>query len=152
MTVEHTHHEIGDTSKQIICHSQQWHTLTELHMKILDHVMPREKRGGYMSVYLMLLASSCLLCKPRYVVNDGGKVGWSPQLNRLESSVVGLDHSGYTSTAGVLGVPVQSKLMRHLRRTEIHNHACIGIVVCVGLYVPGLQSWLQIREMETACH
>ena len=78
----------------------------------------------YMSVYLLLLASSCLLCKPRYVVNDGGKVGGSPQLDRLEGSVVGLDHSGYTSTVGVLGVPVQSKLVGHLRRTEIHNHAC----------------------------
>ena len=67
------------------------------------------------NLHLILLASSCLLCKPRYMVNDGGKVGGSPQFNWLESCVVGLDHPRYAGTVGVLGIPIQSKLMGHLR-------------------------------------
>lgn len=43
---------------------------------------------------------------PRHVVNDGGEVGGSIELDRLETLVVGLHHAVDASTVRVLWVPV----------------------------------------------
>ncbi len=48
------------------------------------------------------------------MVDDGGKVGGSPQLDALQRSVVGLDHSRDARAVRVFRVAVQSKLMRYL--------------------------------------
>ena len=67
---------------------------------------------------LVLWVHCSLLCKSCHVVNDRGKVGGSPQQYRLQGLVVGLHHSGNASTVRILGVPIESKLMRHLQRVR----------------------------------
>lgn len=73
----------------------------------------------YMYIMNLILWVHCsLLCKSCHVVNDRGKVSGSPQLHRLQGLVVGLHHSGNASTVRILGVSIESKLVRHLQREE----------------------------------
>ena len=62
-----------------------------------------------------LLFTGCsLLGKPGHVVDDGGDVGGSIELDGLQGLVVGLDHSLDPSTVGVVPLAVQWELVRHL--------------------------------------
>ena len=48
------------------------------------------------------------------MVDDGGKVGGSPEFDGLDSLVVGLNNPLNARTVRVGGVPIQSKLVGHL--------------------------------------
>ena len=43
---------------------------------------------------------------PCYVVNDRGEVGRSVQLNALQGSVVGIQHTSYALAVGIIWAPI----------------------------------------------
>lgn len=54
-----------------------------------------------------------LLRKPGHMIDNGCKVGWSPELDGAQGSVVRLHHTRDAHTVWVLGVAIESKLMGH---------------------------------------
>ena len=63
--------------------------------------------------HLNLRLCGRLLCKPGHMIDNGCKVGWSPELDGAQGSVVRLHHTRDAHTVGVLGVAIESKLMGH---------------------------------------
>lgn len=55
---------------------------------------------------LWFKAHVCVCVLPGHMVDDGGEVGGSVELNRLQTLVVGFHHAFYTRTVRVLRVPV----------------------------------------------
>lgn len=71
-----------------------------------EHVITYNIHKQNTCTNLMLLIGCCMLCKPCYMVNNRGKVGGTPQLDRLQGCVVGLYNSRYTSTVWILRISI----------------------------------------------
>lgn len=62
----------------------------------------------------------CVCVLPGHMVDDGGEVGGSVELNRLQTLVVGFHHTFNTRTVRVLRVPVLHRVEKSI--INLHDY------------------------------